>query len=102
MAGLARVSLAQGNPAQARAHIEAILSYLETHTLDRIYDTFQVYLTCYQVLKANRDSRAQDILATAHHLLLERAAKITDERVRRSFLENVLVHREILNEVASL
>jgi hypothetical protein len=42
--------------------------------------------------------RAQDILETAHSLLQERAAKISDEEERRSFLENVAAHREIVVE----
>jgi hypothetical protein len=35
------------------------------------------------------------VLETAHRLLQARAAKIEDERLRRSFLEQVPAHREI-------
>ena len=41
---------------------------------------------------------AMDILANAHALLRERATKISDEALRRSFLENVPEHREIVSE----
>lgn len=41
---------------------------------------------------------AQGILAAAYNLLQERAAKITDEALRRSFLENVASHWEIMRE----
>ena len=95
LAGLARVALAQGDLARAQAHIEEILSHLETGTLHGTIAPFQVYLTCYRVLKANQDPRAQEILATAYGLLQERASKITDEEMRHSFLENVAAHREI-------
>ena len=105
LAGLARVALAQGDPMQAQAHVEEILSHLETgapstgsgHALDGATAPFQIYLTCCRVLKANHAPRAQEILATACGLLQERAAKITDEEMRRSFLENVAAHREIVS-----
>ena len=99
LAGLARVALAQEDPMQAQAHVEEILSHLETGTLDGTTAPFQVYLTCYRVLRANHDLRAQEVLATAYHLLHERAARITDEEMRRSFLKNVAAHREIVREV---
>ena len=58
----------------------------------------RIYMTCYHVLRANQDPRAQEILITAHRLVQERAATITNEKMRRSFLENVPTHREILSE----
>jgi len=100
LAGLARVSLAQGEVAQAQGRVDEILSHLESNTLDGTDEPFRVYLTCYRVLCANQDSRTQAILNTAHSLLQERAAKISDEEMRRSFLENVTAHREILSEFA--
>jgi tetratricopeptide (TPR) repeat protein len=98
LTGLARVSLAQGDLHQAQAQVEEILEHLENHTLAGIVEPFRVYLTCYRVLRANHDPRAPDILHTAHRLLQERAAKISDEELRRSFLENVTAHREIMRE----
>jgi len=98
LAGLARVSLAQGDLAQALGQVEEILSYLETKTLDGTEEPFRVYLTSYRVLRANQDPRAEDILNTAYRLLQERAAKISDTGGRRSFLENVGAHREIVGE----
>ena len=64
------------------------------HTLEPL----RVYLTCYQVLQANGDPRAQDVLNTAYTLLQERAANIEDLALRRSYLENVPYHREIVAE----
>ena len=103
MAGLARLCLAQGDLAQAQAHVEEILSYLEHRTLGNVHtlgEPMRVYLTCYRVLRANGDSRAQDILEAAHSLLQEGAARIGDEGERRSFLENVAAHREIVGAYA--
>ena len=102
LAGLARVSLAQNDLAQAQAHVEEILSFLEDNTLDGTDEPFRVYLTCYRVLRANQDPRAQVILTTAHDLLQHQAAKIEEYALRRSFLENVPAHREITREFAAL
>jgi tetratricopeptide (TPR) repeat protein len=96
LAGLVRISLAQDDLALARTQVEEILRHLEIGALDGTEEPFRVYLTCYQALKANADPRAQDILSTAYNLLQARAAKISDEQVRRSFLENVLTHRELI------
>ena len=101
LAGLARVCLAQGNLPQAQTYVEEILSYLEGHTLGNIWlleECMRLYLTYYTVLLANEDRRAQDILAEAYNLLQERAAKISDEGERRSYLENVVVNRELVSE----
>ena len=100
LAGLACVALAQGDLPQARRHVAEILEHLETGTLDGTDEPCQVYLTCYRVLRAAReDSLAQAILSKAHSLLQEWAARISDEGLRRSFLENVAAHREIVETI---
>ena len=107
LAGLAGVSLAQGRPALAQEQVEEILAHLEVHdasiglgySLEGSTDPLQVYLTCYRVLSANQDPRAEQVLMTAHSVLQEQASKIDDGRLRRSFLENVPAHREIVAEV---
>jgi hypothetical protein len=69
-------------------------------SLEGAEDDLKVFLACYQVLQASEDPRAAHILSQAHRLLQERAAKISDEKLRRSFLENVAAHREIISEFA--
>jgi tetratricopeptide (TPR) repeat protein len=98
LAGLARVALLRHDPEASLSYVEQILSHLETGSVDGTDEPLRVYLTCYRVLRANRDARAEEVLAQAHNLLQERAAKITDEELRRSFLENVAAHRELLSE----
>jgi len=101
VAGLARVCLAEGELAQAREHVEEILTYLKHRTLGNVWvlgEPLRVYLTCYRVLKANGDTRADDILEQGYRFLQERAAKISDEGERRSYLENVAANRELLQE----
>jgi hypothetical protein len=57
--------------------------------------TFDLYLTCYHVLKAAQDPRAKEILHSAYSLLKERSERIEDQQKRQSFLANVRSHREI-------
>ena len=97
-ARLIRVFLGQGDLIRAQALTVEIVDYLENNTLVWGGDLMQIYLTCYQVLRACDEPKAQDILSTTYHLLQERAAKIRDEEMRHSFLENVATHREIMAE----
>jgi tetratricopeptide (TPR) repeat protein len=102
LAGLAGASLTQGDLVAAQAYVEEVLSHLETlPTLDGADEPFPIYLNCYCVLRANNDSRAGEVLDAAHRLLQERARRIEDVELRRSFLENVAAHREIVEEWAS-
>lgn len=100
LAGLARVSLAENDRAKAQAEVKEILDFLEAgYRLDGTDEPFRAYLTCYRVLAANEDARAPAILSQAHRLLREQAARIENNAMRRSFLENVPAHREIVAEV---
>jgi tetratricopeptide (TPR) repeat protein len=97
LAGLARLSLARGEPEQALRHVEQILDHIETKgTVTSESDPLRVYLTCYQVLCATGDGRAPRMLLTTYSELQRRAANIGDEEMRRSFLENVPTNQEIL------
>ena len=100
LAGLARVSLAQGDLPQAQEQVDVILKHLASGTLDGTEEPFWIYLTCYQTLQANTDPRAQDVLTTTYNLLQERAASISDVQARRVFLKSVMVHREIVEAFA--
>jgi tetratricopeptide (TPR) repeat protein len=95
-AGLARVALGRGNLDGARAHVESILTHFAAGGFTNgPLEPLRVYLTCYQVLAAARDPRADSLLATAHAMLEERAAKITDPEMQRRFREDIPYHREI-------
>jgi len=90
LAGLIRLSLAQGDVAEAQAWAEEILAYLADHSVERTDESARIYLACYRAL------RAPEILSTVYRRLQERAAKISGDTLRRSFLENVAAHREIV------
>jgi tetratricopeptide (TPR) repeat protein len=96
LAGLARLALEQGDTTEALNHITPILSNIQTSKLDSTDEQFRIELTCYQVLRANGDPRAQAVLGSAYARLEDRAAKISDEALQHSFLHNVLHHRALL------
>jgi hypothetical protein len=99
-AGLARLYLARGEVGAAQGPVEEIVAYLEAGgTLDGADEPFRIYLACCRVLEANGDPRARTLLARAHRLLQERAARLSDDASRRSFLEQVPYHREIMERV---
>ncbi|MGC9333846.1 MAG: tetratricopeptide repeat protein, partial [Anaerolineae bacterium] len=95
-AGLASVLLAQGDAEGARLQVEEILAHLESKSLDGADEPFRIYYTCYRILSATDDPRAQDVLYTAYHLLQKQASKIGEQELRRSFLQNIPDHRAIV------
>ncbi len=96
-AGLARAHKALAEWEAARDQVETILAHLDAgKTLSGTWSIVRIFLTCYQVLQETDDPRAARILESGHALLQERAAKIPEENLRRSFLENVPWHREIV------
>lgn len=95
LAGLARLALAQGNLGTAVAHVNAILSHLQTGNLHGTDEPLRVYLTCYQVLQAAGDGRAAAILNEAYNLLQERATGIENPALREKYVTAVPFHREI-------
>ncbi len=95
-AGLASVALAQGNLTQAWVSLDKIVHYLETTSLSTVDEIFWIYLICYRILQANDDPRAIPTLNAAYNFLQEIAARIDDESLRASFLQNVPFNREII------
>jgi tetratricopeptide (TPR) repeat protein len=96
LAGLARLALGRGDLPLALRHIEPILAHLENHTLDGVLDPYWTQLTCCKVLQACGDPRYVATLDRTYSQLMEHASKIGSEDLRRSFLERVSTHREIL------
>jgi len=96
LAGLVRVALARPMACQCLGqHLETILAFLTQTAGEGLEEPLRVYLTCYQGLHALRDPRADAVLAQAYELLQKRAEQIDDPVLRRSFLENVAVHRTL-------
>ncbi len=95
-AGLARISLLEGDLAGARQQVDAILSQLDQDgTLEGTDQPLRVYLGSYLVLSRVQDARANGILNTAHDMLKTRSNGIADPSARQAFLENIPYNREI-------
>jgi tetratricopeptide (TPR) repeat protein len=90
--GLAAARLRQGKPLLALEIIEKLQEKFKEYD----YSDGWINLIFYRVFQANRDPRAAKALEEAHRGILERAARISDEAMRRSFLENIAENREIL------
>lgn len=96
LAGLAVLACSRGDLETANQHINRILAHLDGNNLDGTLDPYWTYLTCCKVLQASQDARASKILEQAQAVLMRQAAKIADDDLRRSFLEKVSTHAEIL------
>jgi class 3 adenylate cyclase/tetratricopeptide (TPR) repeat protein len=99
LAGLMQVALAEGDLLQGQRLVAQILECLPDGMAGGSEHALWGHLVCYQFLKAVHDPRALEILHAAHALLQEQAAQIEDPALRRSFLENVGVHRELVHEL---
>jgi adenylate cyclase len=96
-AGLARVALARGDRDEAQSQVDQVLAYLDSgQGLGGTETPFLIHLTCIQVLEANQDPRAGEVLGGVYDQLQEQAASIPDEATRHAFLEKVPWHREIV------
>ncbi len=95
LAALARVHLEQGNLA-AQQVMQEVCAFVQANSLRGANQPLQIWLTCYQVLEADHDARAAEMLRTAFDQLCARAARIADSGMRCAFLENTLWHREVI------
>jgi tetratricopeptide (TPR) repeat protein len=98
-AGLAQVSLAQGNLVAAVGQVELILPYLISDYLDKTQEPLRVYHSCYHVLQAAADPRAEELLQKAQEKLHALASGLDDEQ-RGSFLGKNPINWELLAAVA--
>lgn len=96
LAGLALVALRRGEPGQALAHVAEILAYLEQGSLAGALEPANVYLACCQVLAAAQDPRLPQVLASGKAWLLEKADLQSSPALRRMFLEDLPLHRQLL------
>ena len=102
MAGLLNISLEKGKVSEEHECIDQILVLLETRGTVGMREPFVVYLICFRALHLLSDKRAYEVLRIAHQALQFTAKKITDDKMRRSFLSNVAAHAEIAEEWKAL
>jgi hypothetical protein len=102
LAGMARVALAQKDTVAALQAFEPLLAHgAKTRSDDKLLEGVEfprlVEWTCHRVLASAGDrARAGEWLARAHEALQAQAAAISDAALRRGFLHNIPVHREIM------
>ena len=97
---LARLAWRSGDLDTALTHVETILSMVAEHQLESfskliLLNIFEIYLTCYSVLKARADKRAYSVLETAYNLLQTRVKKIKDDTLKQAFVAEVVAHKGI-------
>ncbi|MCP5097920.1 MAG: tetratricopeptide repeat protein [Chloroflexi bacterium] len=97
--GLIRLALKQGILQDSSLHLEEILVRLkDAPTIDGAEAPFGIYLTCFYALRLLQDARADAVLAEGYLRLQACAEAINDEEMRHSFLQNVVVNRQIVIE----
>lgn len=97
-AGMARVTLRQGQHAQAIVYGTPILEHLARgRSLDETDEPFWIRLTCYQVLLLAGDSRAGAFLEAAYQGLQARATQFQDAELQRLCLQNIPHHRDLIH-----
>jgi tetratricopeptide (TPR) repeat protein len=99
LAGLARVKLKENELTQALAYIEQVLAWIELHGTAGAIDPFWIYLAVYQVMTVQPALvlRAQIVLRVAYNTLQAKVSGLRNNAVRRNFLTNIKVNRELVS-----
>jgi tetratricopeptide (TPR) repeat protein len=105
-AGLARIALAEGNLQEAMEQVNSFADMLiqpgdDGHVLDGTEEPLRIYYTTYHVLRAANGERSSMFQEAAVALLKSRASQIADRDLRKSYLRNVVVHRQIMGDLAA-
>lgn len=101
LAGLAWVTMAQGDAQQALTQLDEVLAWLKI-TDDYLYELTQIYWVCYQTLKMaeaehlHAANQAGEVRQAMHATLQEQAGCIENVELRRSYLDNVKIHQNIM------
>jgi class 3 adenylate cyclase/tetratricopeptide (TPR) repeat protein len=96
LAGFVRVLIAQGNLPEAYMQAESILKFLEGGDVSGTLEPFLIYWSCYTVLRAFQDTRKKGFLEMVVHKLFEQASKISKDSLRKTFLEEIPHHNQIV------
>lgn len=95
--GLARCALAQGRLQEAREHAGVVWQYLGEHRAAGLEFPVWAYLTCAMIFQAaGQAGQFSAALSAGYQGLMDRAEKISDPEWRKSYLENVPEHRQIV------
>ncbi|MEZ4861147.1 MAG: BTAD domain-containing putative transcriptional regulator [Caldilineaceae bacterium] len=100
-ASLAEIALHQEAASTAKVWCNLLLQFIAENQGQMREDWLLPYWVGYSVLHTLHDVRAGEILENAHTLLVHYAAKIEDEVLKQSFLENIAVNRAIMHETCT-
>ena len=93
--GLARANLRQGDTASARKHIDAAKAALETFSYLTDFPVQEMWWVRYLVLAALENDGAYEALEQARTTMMEPIALLSDEGLRRNYLNKVAYNRDI-------
>lgn len=102
LVGIARCRLAEDGMSDARVAVDEVLRITDWGTLGCLWEPLRVAATCYEVLRAVDDRRADDVLRDAAALLEQQSRGIADPERRRRFREQVAAHRTLLAAAAQV
>ena len=96
IAGLARASQQQDNLIDAQRFVDQAFDWILSNGAGGIEYPLRVLLTCATIYALSKQTaKSQEAINIAKDLLEKRAARISDEAARQSFLENVPLHQEL-------
>ncbi|MCB0193343.1 MAG: tetratricopeptide repeat protein [Anaerolineae bacterium] len=101
LAELAWITMQRKQSSQALAQVDEILSWLESNDTTYFNELPRVYWRCYQILQATHPTdpplrlKTIGVLDATYNVLQNRADRIENEHLRRSYLEQVAIHRKI-------
>lgn len=94
-AGLARLALKAGELAVAQSYASEVQNYLDQNGMGSL--PLEAHLACAEVFTAAGDlDGAQVVIEGGYRDLIARSYKISDPEWRKSFLENIAEHRQLL------
>lgn len=96
LSGLAYVALRQGRMEEAQQYGIELLNYLDERRLASAILTLQIHFLVYCTSRMRQEPQAAEYLHTAHTLLQQQSRSIVDETERSRFLNNPVVHRQII------
>lgn len=92
---LAALELAQGEPLAALAAVEPVLAHFADSPFTPAQRPQELLLIAYEILVANHDPRAPEVLAQAWRLVQQHTEQINDPQLRHTYLTNVPVNRDL-------
>jgi class 3 adenylate cyclase/predicted ATPase len=95
-AGLAESLLALGQLDEAAELVEEILPIFQKEDPSGFEQPILIQLTCFKVLKAKQDSRAEKVLEQSYQLLQEIASRFKNPLEQQAYLEDIPANRALL------